>query len=181
MAVATLTEFPASFIAGDTLRVSISDSSFLSTLWSLKALLTSATKVHSFTASAVAGGSFLLEISAANTAKLAPGIYAVRYVFTETSTTERKTGADSFITTVYANPEAVGAKSIARQTLEAMESAFLKLSGGSNLSVNFNGQSFTKRNLKDFMDAIDRQRAIVAAEDVQLTGQRSRGRILHPI
>lgn len=186
MAVETLTEFPSSFFAGDTVRVAISDSDFPSTLWTLKVLLQSAIESKSFSATAVGGSSkaYTLVISAANSAKIAPGFYIVSFIYTEVSSSERKTGECSFSTTVYSNPEHVPSATIARQTLEAMEAAYLRLVGsnsGTRVSANFNGQSFTNRNLKEFQDAIERQRAVVAAEDQQRTGHRRIARVVHPL
>lgn len=183
MAVETLTEFPQSFVAGDTVRVTISDSDCPSTLWTLKVLLQSATESKSFAAAAVGGSStaYTLLIPAVNSAKITAGFYIVSFIYTETATSERKTGECNLSVTVYANPELTPSKSVARQTLEAMESAFLKLAGGSNAQVNFNGHSYTKKNLKDFQDAIERQRAVVNTEDQSRTGHRRIGRILHPL
>jgi hypothetical protein len=181
MSVAVLTDFPASFVAGDTVLITISDSDHPSTEWTLKVLLQSATGFKSFNAAADDNNAFDLEITAAESAQIIPGLYAVSYVFTETATDERHSIPTDSATSVYRNPEVAPAKSIARQTLEAMEAAFLKLARGSNLSVNFNGQSFTKRNLKEFQEAIEVQRSIVSSEVSLPAGLRSRGRILHPL
>lgn len=183
MAVETLTEFPASFFAGDTVRVTISDADFPSTTWSLRVLFQSPTASKSFAATAVGGSStaYALVIAATDSAKLAAGLYVVSFVYTETATSERKTGEASYAVAVYSDPTGAFDKTIARQTLEAMEAAFLKLSKGIRVSVNFNGQSFTNRNIKEFQEAIEHQRAVVFAEDQQRTGHRRIARILHPL
>lgn len=181
MAVEVLTEFPHSFVAGDTIRVTMADSRFPSSLWKLKVLFQSALAAKSFAATTGTGGAYNIVIAASTSAKILPGAYSIAFVYTETSTQERHTVESDRAIIVLRDPTVAGAKSIARQTLEAMESAFLKLSSGSNLSVNFNGQSFTKRNLEDFQDAIDRQRAIVQAEDSSRIGSGSLQRIVHPL
>jgi hypothetical protein len=181
MSVEVLTEFPVSFVAGDTIKVTITDSDHPSSDWTLKVLLQSATGFSSFDADAGASDAFDLEIEAAESAEVEPGLYAVSYVFTETATDERETVALDLALTVYRNPEVEPTKSIARQTLEAMEAAFFKMASGSNLSFSANGHSFTKRNLKEFQQAIELQRTIVNAEIPPTSGVRSRGRILHPL
>jgi hypothetical protein len=179
MAVPTLTEFPQSFVAGDTIRVSFSDSRYPSSLWTAKVLLQSPIAVKSFTATPVTGGSFAVVIPATDSALLL-GQYLVAFVYTETSSGERVT-VECDYTLVYANPEVAGAKSIARQTLEAMEAAYLKLASGSHMTVTFGGQSFTKRNLKEFNDMITQQQAVVDGEDATKFGHRKISRIVHPI
>lgn len=182
MAVETFTEFPQSFIAGDTVRVSISDSKHPSTLWSLRVTLQSATTKQSFDASVGTGTGFLLVISAAASAKLGADLYTVTSRYTQTASGEKQTSHCVLTTQVYANPEGGGAKTIARQTLEAMETAYLQIGSDPNLTVNFNGQSYTGHNIKEFQTAIEHQRAIVNAEDAQrIGGRRSIGRILHPL
>jgi hypothetical protein len=180
MSVEVLTEFPTSFVAGDTVLVTITDSDHPSSDWTLKVLLQSATGFKSFGAEVGTSDAFDLEITAEQSAGVVPDFYAVSYVFTETATSERETVPLDQAITVYRNPEVAPTKSIARQTLEAMEAAFLKLAGGSNLSVKFNGQEFTKRNLKEFQEAIELQRAVVAAQEIP-TGNRRLSRILHPL
>lgn len=181
MAVTVQTQFPRSFIAGDTIRVNFSDSRFPSTLWTAKVLFQSATANKSFTAAVGTGTSFDLVISAVESAKILPDTYTVSLIYTETATDERQTDEDRFLITVYSNPAIALTKSIARQTLEAMESAFLKVSKNPRLSVNFVGQSFTNRNLDEFQDAIDRQRALVKGEEVQLGGPGGGGKVFHPL
>lgn len=180
MAVETLTEFPASIFAGDTLRVAFSDSRFPVASWTARVLFQSAVYSKSFPAS-VEDDHFLLEISAADTATLPPDLYIVSLVYTETSTEERQTDEEQLAITVFADPTGTVQKSIARQTLEAMESALLKIAGNPRLTANFNGQTFTYRNLKDLQDAIDRQKSVVSSEATQLTGHRKLARIVHPL
>lgn len=181
MSVAALTQFPKSFVSGDAVRVTIADSNYPSSLWTLVVWFQNGITVQNFSAPAGTNGAYDLFITSVQSAAIPPGKYEVAYVFTEiASPNDRKTGACEFAVQVFANPAVAGAKTIARQTLEAMEAAYLVLAGGSNSSVNFNGQSFTKRNLKEFADAIDRQRAVVAGEDAARLGNGSLKRILHP-
>lgn len=182
MPVAVLTQFPKSFIQGDAVRVKIADARYPSSLWTLKVWFQGPTATTSFDAPAGTNGSYDLAITAAQSAGLAAGHYLVGLVYTETAApNDRKTSECEFQVSVFSNPAIPRAKTLARQTLEAMEAALLILAAGSNSSVNFNGQSFTKRNLADLQTAIDRQRAIVAGEDVAATGKGSLARIVHPL
>lgn len=181
MGVETLDEFPSSFVAGDTIKVSFSDSRFPSTEWTAKILMVSPEVSKSFPATTGTGDAFDLEISSEESNKLKPGVYVVSFVFTETSSSERQTSEDQTATTVFANPEKGPQKSIARQTLEAMEKSLLLVAGNERLTVNFNGQTFTRRNIKELQDAIDRQKSVVDAEETQLSGHRKLARILHPL
>lgn len=177
-----LTALPSSFVSGDALRVTIADSNYPSTLWTLKAWFQTATATTEFTATAGPSTSFSLYITSAQSAALAAGKYRVGFVFTEIALpNDRATGDAEYNVTVLANPAVARPKTNARLILEAMEAAMLALSAGSNATVSFNGQSFTKRNLKEFQDALDRQRAIVAGEDGVAIGNGSLKRILHPL
>lgn len=182
MAVAALTAFPNSFIAGDTVRVTLADSRFPSSGWTLKVILQGPTAVYSFDATTGTNGAYYLTITAAQSKDIPPGFYVLSKVYTETATGERQSPLCNETTTVYGNPEVAAEKSIARQTLEAGEAALKILMIGSNATVNFNGQSFTKRSIPEFQTALDRQRAVVRAEDIaRIGGPRSLGRIFHPL
>lgn len=168
MAVDTLHEFPAFFTAGDTLRIEISDGDFPSDEWTLQVLFSGPSR-KTITAAIGDDDTFELVVDAGDSAKLSSGLYDVVFIFTETDGGERKSKTFGKVM-VLPDPATVSPKTTARRTLEAMELAYEKLAGGSNLIVNFNGQSFTKKNLKEFQDAIARQRAVVANEtaDVDL-------------
>lgn len=182
MAVETLTAFPSSLVAGDTLRVSHADSRFPSSAWSLLVSFQGATVTNTVAATAAAGDAFTILLSAANSALLVPpGLFSVSLIYTETATSERVTDEDKYHITVFADPATQPEKSIARQTLEAMEAAMLVLASGANATVNFNGQSFTKRSIVEFQKAIEHQRAIVASEERRQTGRSSFQRVLSKV
>lgn len=182
MAVEVQTEFPCQFASGDTVRVTISESEYPSSLWALSVRLVSGLAAFTFAAPAGTGGAYDLAITAAQSATIAPGKYAVYYVFTEIAVPNDRVTLDCCrSTTVLIDPAVPGDPSVARQTLTAMEAAFLLLGAGTTKEVNFNGQSFSYQNLKEFQDAINRQRTVVAAEDAGRSGCHRGGRILHPL
>jgi hypothetical protein len=164
MAVETLETFPRAIVAGDTVRVSISDGNHPSEEWSLAVLLRSEAGVSSsFDAIPDDEGAFDILIPATDSANLSPGSYLVTYRWTETITGEKISEPKGTLI-VAADPAQNATLTQAAQTLAAMEAALLNLSSGSNAIVNFNGQSFTRKNIKELQDAIDRQQLIVDQE-----------------
>lgn len=175
MAVETLTCFPAAIIAGDTVRLSISDGDYPSDDWSLAVVLSGPT-VKSFAATAGDNNSFDLVITAAQSLELTtPGEYSVTYVYTETATSERAS-VDMGTTQVVADPTQAAVLTQAQTTLASMKTALASLSLGSNQTVAFNGQSFTKRNIGDLMDAIGRQQQVVDREQASIDRALGRSR-----
>lgn len=164
MPVASLSDFPASFVAGDTVRVNIPGGDYPATGWTLKVLFSGSTGNKSFDAAAQ-GSDYLLTLIAAQTATLTAGQYAVSYIFTENNTSERVTDNAMSIVAVFPDPTATVTESIAKQTLAAFEATLLILAGDPDATVNFNGQSFTARNPKELQDAIVRQKQIVSFEE----------------
>lgn len=164
MPVAALSEFPASIIAGDTLRVNITGGDHPATGWTLKVLFSGSTGNKSFLAAAT-GVNFLLTLTAAQTATLTAGQYAVSYIFTETATGERVTDDTQRIVAVFPDPTATVTESMAKQTLDALEASLLIVAAEPDTTVNFNGQSFTGRNLPELQKAIVSQKQIVAFEE----------------
>jgi hypothetical protein len=178
MAVEALSAFPASVVAGDTLRLDLSDGDYPSGTWSLSVVLRGADVIKTFGADSVSGNAYELVIAASDMAKLPPGPYSVTYVYTDG---DERASVPMGTTQVTVDPTQAAPKSIARRTLVAMEKALEELAGGSNASVSFNGQSFSKKNLKELQDAIDRQRLIVAREDnaADLAAGRGRSRNIY--
>ena len=177
MPVEALTQFPRSFVAGDTVRVTISDGDYPSSLWTL-AVRFVGVAAFSFSASATSGEQFEIVLSAAQSLTITPGNYNVVFTYTETASGEKQSVAIGQ-THVYSDPSGVAPISQARQTLNAMNVALLALAAGTTSTVNFNGQSFTKKNLKELQDAIAIQQGIVNSEDASgdlIAGKtRSRG------
>ena len=173
MAVTALTAFPAYFNAGDTVRLSLANTDYPSSAWTLDVVLRGASS-KTFRATADGTG-YAVVIPAADSAKLTPGSYNVTLVYTHTDG-ERDSEPYGRVE-VLPNPTAAPAKTIARQTLDAMEAALLKLAGGSNASVSFNGQSFTKKNLDQLQNAIERQKGIVRLEEQRASGRARYGGI----
>lgn len=161
MPVETLSTFPDYFIAGDTVRVTLSDGDYPSSDWTLTVYFRGAV-LKNYAAEEGDNNAFDLVITASQTAELTPGSYQVTFAYQ--SDDERKTEVFGNVE-VLPNPTAATVKSIARQTLEAARAAMLVLVSGPNQTVSFNGQSFTRMNMKDLQDIIDRLQGVVDAED----------------
>lgn len=178
MAVETLSCLPGSLIAGDTLRFTHGNSKYPSGDWSLKvALVGPVTKAVNAEANDDDDG-FTVVVSAEVSAGLLPGSYVVSFIFTETAGGERSTDPVKYFVTVLGDAAKNPGKSVARRTLEAMEEALLALGSDTNAQVNFNGQSYTSRNLSDLQKAIEHQRGLVGIEDRRQTGRGRVRRIL---
>lgn len=174
MAVDTLTEFPAAIIAGNTVRLNISDGDYPSSDWGLAVVL-NGPALKNFPAVVGADNSFDLVITAAATAAITPGEYSVTFVYTETATTERAS-IDMGTVQVVTDPTGALALTQAQETLAAMKVALLSLSSGVNQAVNFNGQSFSKKNLDQLQDAIGRQQQLVDREQAKIDQALGRSR-----
>lgn len=164
MPVAALSEFPASIISGDTLRVNITGGDHPATGWTLQVFFSGGTGNKRFDATAN-GVNFLLTLAAAQTATLTAGQYAVSYIFTETATGERVTDPEKEVVAVFPDPTATVTDSIAKQILDALQASLFIIASDPDVTISFNGQSFTARNPKDLQDAIVRQKQIVAFEE----------------
>ena len=165
MSIATLSCFPESFVAGDTINTVVASIDYPANAWTMIALLTSRDGVSkSFKATAdVDGTSFDLLMAPT----VIPGVYILSYVFANSVTGERYTFQQGNVT-VLPDPQKPLAQSTARITLDAMEAALQGISSGKHSSVTFNGQSFTRQNLAVLQKAIDQQRVRVNAEEVAL-------------
>lgn len=177
MPVDSLASFPTSLAAGDTLRIEgLSDVDYPSSDWTLEVVLRGADgALKTFPAEAGDNNGFDLVVAGSESGKLKAQAYAITLVYNETGGGDRATVRGGTLQ-VTADPTKSGEKSLARKTLEAMEDALYRLSKGSNATVSFNGHSFSKKNLRELQDAIDRQRAIVDREEVVSTStKRYRG------
>lgn len=176
MPVEALTQFPRSFVAGDTVRVTISDGNFPSSLWTLIVYLRGST-VEDFTATPISGDQFELVIPASSSDDIAPGTYNLVYTYTETASSEKQSVAVGKVQ-IYGDPSEVPAPTQAQQTLAALKALLPILAGGRTAEINLNGQSIRFKTIKELQDAIDRQQQIVnrECEDADLIAGKTRSR-----
>jgi len=164
---------PQSFTAGDGTTITIFDGGFLpSDGYTAKLILSMNGKVKlSVDGSDGADNKFTFTLTSEATADLEPGEYTYTFTFLKNSV---RTSLEPLILYVNPNPETSLSDTVHQQQLAAVEQAILKVSAGDNVSVTFNGQSYTKRNLKDLMDFRDRLQVLVNA-DLRRLGLSRRG------
>lgn len=107
---------------------------------------------------------------------LAPGAYEWAEYVTETATNQRTTAATGTLEVI---PDLAtnAVLTVAQTTLAAIEAAILRLSGNDNLTVSFNGQSFTKRDIKSLTDQRTYWKAEVLREQARADGARQSPRV----
>lgn len=154
MAIAAVAGLPDKIEAGNTYNVTESFSAYPTSAWTMQLVLSLNGKAKSVKTT-VSGTSFAFTLPT----DLAPGLYDYAEYVTETATGQRATAKQGVIE-VLPNLGASAGKSTAQTILENIESAIQKLSAGTNVSVNFNGQSFTKKDMK----ALTEQRTYWKAE-----------------
>ena len=98
------------------------------------------------------------------------GQYSAAFYVTETASGERTTAKTGTVT-VTPNLSVALEASKAAQMLEAIDDAIVTLSAGTNQTVSFNNQSFTKKNLSELVKFRDRIRAEVLAEERLASGK----------
>lgn len=167
MSIQALGQFPANFVAGDQVIVNgIGSVDYPPSAWNMSAVFNGRDGTSVTVGASPDADGITFDLTVDQRAKLSSGRYSLFYVFTSKADPKQRASLFQGDVFVLDDPATSQSQSVARQTLDAMQNALLKLSNGTNTSVNFNGQTFTKRNLKDLQDAIDRQKNVVNGEEV---------------
>lgn len=161
MAVASLSAVPASFEAGNTVNLSLNYGDFSAATWTLQLVFSRAgCEAPVIFTGTTSGTSFAVALTGVVTADMQPGPWTwVAYV---TSGSERTTAASGSVT-VLANLAEVRPKTTNELLLETINEAIASLAASTNASVSFNGQTYTRANLKTLMD----QQTSIAAAVIQ--------------
>jgi hypothetical protein len=157
---------------GNTVRFRESFSDFPSSAWTCALKLNRPGINPISIAGSVDGTGFAFLIPATTTAAMEPGQYSAAFYVTQTSSGERTTAKTASVT-VTPNLGGVIDKSTAAQMLDAVNTAILALASGTNQTVSFNNQSFTKKNLKELMAIRDQLQAEVINEERIAAGRTS--------
>lgn len=161
MAVSTQSGVPARITAGDTVVFTDTVSGHAASAWNLDFVIYR-DGINLATIRATASGDdFLVTITETISSALTPGRASFTRLLTEISSDQREAGLGGAIF-IAPDPTASMAPTAAQTQLAAANAAITELKG--NASVSFNGQSFTKYNLKDLLDARDRLQIIVNDE-----------------
>lgn len=119
------------------------------------------------------GDDFAIVVPASTTKTWTPGQYNFAELATATEGGE-VTQVCSGLVSITPNFTLTTPMTSAQKALALADAAIEKLLKTPNASVNFNGQTWTKRNLKDALDARDRLQARVDAE-LRAAGLSNRG------
>lgn len=175
MAVTSLSAVPASFEAGNTVNLTLSYSDYPAGTWTLQLVFSRAgCESPVIFDGTTSGTSFAVALSSTTTADMTPGVWTwVAYV---TSGGERTTAASGSVT-VLANLAEARPKTTNELLLEAINEAIATLAASPFASTSFNGQTYTKANLKTLMD---QQTQIAAAVYQEQRAERmARGETLY--
>jgi ABC-type transporter Mla MlaB component len=171
VSVPTNYSFPASLTAGDTAVIQLSFGDYPATAWTASLVLNQPGQSAVSVAGAASGNNFIFTVPVATTAAMAVGAWSWAARVTETATSQVAT-ADGGAFTLLANYATTVTKSIAQQQLDAANAALLTLAATPNVSVSFNGQSFTRSSQGALLDIIARLEAKVAHEQAVAAGLR---------
>lgn len=164
MAVTASGEVPQYIQSGDTTRFTWSSGEHPASSWSAVFYLSKdGTTASANSAAAESGSSYTVTMSAATTAALSAGVYQWFIRYTETATGEIETGEQGVLQVVQ-NLAATPSATAAQAMLTALETAITSLAAGTNSSVSFNGQSFTKKSLGELLRWRDHLKAEVIRE-----------------
>ena len=161
MPIPTNSGVPCSIEAGTTVKFSLQDSEFPADEWALTFIASrdGAKKIEK--AAEVEEGKWIVTIGATETQALLPGVYDFACYAVKG---EEKARVESGRLTIEPNLAIDRPKTTAETMLANIEAAIAKLSSGTNQSTNFNGQTFTKKDLSKLLEDRDKLRAEVQGE-----------------
>lgn len=168
MPVVTTNGIPAEIRSGDTAIFTVAaPSDYPAGTWTLTFdIMLNGTAIAQTTAT-TSGSDYLVTIASTTTDDWAPGIY--QYAAFVTSSGQRATIYSGTIR-ILENVAVTRTATVAESLLTKVETALSSLMSGTNQSVSFNGQTFTKKDLAQLITIRDRLKAEVLAERAQLSG-----------
>ncbi len=167
--VETTSGVPSQFESGNTVPFTLNFASFPVGTWTLAFVLSRGTTAPVSTAATTSGNDFLVTLSAAVTAALAPGIYQwAAYV---TSSSQRTTAATGALT-VLPNLSVTQTPSNAQAMVTLLESVLQTFAATDKKMVNFNGQQFERQSVKEYQEQYTFWKAQLIAEQRALAAQR---------
>ena len=170
MSLAVTVGVPSNFEAGNTVKFSEALQLFPASVWSMQFVLSRAGQSPVAIAAETDGDNFLVTLSAEQSAAIAAGVWNwAEYV---SAGAERAT-ANSGTITVGQNLAVTAPVTVAAAMLAGLESAILKLTSGTDKSVNFNGQQFEKKDLNELL----KSRTLLKAEVYRETAHGGAGRV----
>lgn len=169
MAVAPIIGIPCKIEAGDAVSFLLSYTSYPASTFAGSFVLSMGTIAPVITAATASGDNFLVTLSSTATAPIVPGNY--EWAFYVTQSGNRYTAQNGVIS-VLPNLAVAASPSTAQNMLTALNAAITALASSKNQSVSFNGQSFTKRDMKSLLEQRVLLQAEVMREQAALARQR---------
>lgn len=169
MSQTPLTGVPRRIEAGNSVAFTETLMNYPASAWGMSFVLSMGTLAPVVTAATVQGDTFLVTLSTSATAALAAGEWEWAQYVTQTGIRlTAKTGTIQ----VLPNLAVQAPPSIAQSLLTLLETTITKLAANPNQSVNFNGQSFTKRDMKSLLEQRVQLQAEVLRQQAALQAQR---------
>lgn len=171
MAFEALSSIPCEFESGNSVTITMPLAGFLASEGAATLFLSlNGSAVNNFAATE-SGDDFTFTLSKTATAALAPGLYDWAIYFTYTAG-ERVSAGEGQVR-VTANLAASQTPSFAQAQVTLLETVLAALNTTDKQSVSFNGQSFTRANIKDYQQQWTYWKARLIAE--QRAAARARG------
>lgn len=169
MSIATTQGIPAIITAGDAITFTVDDTNYPAGDWtSILVFKNQLNAVTNFTG-VQSGTSHLFTLTNAQTATLTAGRNLVAVMFSDGS--HRETSEWSEVL-VLADPATAQTPSFAQAQVTLLQTVITAFSTSSAITVNFNGQSFTRDNLKSYQDQLTQYRADLYKEKEQEKADR---------
>lgn len=163
----TLTQFPESFYAGDTVKIRRTINNAPSSDWLLSYSLANADGVITFDADASDGDTHLVVLPAIDTLAFVPGVYAyVGQVISLTSSpTETYTVESGNVEILDRLSAATDIRTHVKRTLDLIEAEIERRVTGSVESYSIASRSLTRAPMSDLIAARDRYAQLHATEE----------------
>lgn len=169
MALTPETGTPSTFESGNTVLFTESFADYPVGTWTDSFVLSLNGGTPVATAATTSGSLFLVTLSAAVTAALTPGIYD--YAHYVTSGSERATAKTGTLK-VLPNLAVAQTPSFAAAQVTLLKVALAALNTTDKVSVNFNGQSFTRANIAEYQKQLIYWEARVIRENAERDAAR---------
>lgn len=148
MSFSVVQGIPATFIIGDAVSFSVSDSDHPAASWTSTVYFKDAAgAVKSFARTSISGSDHVFALTNANTLTLIAGKNSVCVSFSDGTHQQTSDWAE---VTVLDNPTAASTPSFAQAQVTLLQGALAKFNGTTHIMVQFNGQSFQRANIETY-------------------------------
>lgn len=168
-AVETTAGVPSSIESGNEYHFTLHYPDFAPGTWTAAFVMVNGTGTPSSTAATTSGSNFLVTLTSAVTAALAPGDY--QYAVYVTSSSQRAT-AETGLITILPNLAVARTPTFAEAQVTLLETVISTFSGTDKRMVDFNGQKFERADVSQYQQQLVYWQSRVIAEQQRLAAQR---------